>query len=861
MRLLWTLGLALALPGLAGAAEAVDYLTQVKPLLAQKCIGCHGPEKQRASLRLDTAAFIRQGGNSGSVIVPGKGADSLLIKAVSGADGVQAMPPKGERLSGQQIGLLRAWIDQGAAAPANEKPAGSATVASKHWSFQPISRLPEPSVKDVSWVRNPIDRFILARLEKEGIKPSPEADRVTLIRRVSLDLLGLPPTPAEVDAFLADSRPDAYERLVDRLLASPHYGERWARHWLDQARFADSNGYSIDGPRSIWKYRDWVIDAINRDLPFDQFSTWQLAGDLLPNATVEQKVATGFHRNTQLNQEGGIDVEQFRIESVVDRVNTTGSVFLGLTIGCCQCHDHKFDPISQREYYQFFAFFNNCDEPTLELGSPQELKKRQEAQARLAGLEKRLKTLDPVTKEQLEKWEGSLTLEAKALLPKKIQTILAIAPNGRNARQEQELLTAFRNIDLTRHVVGGLGNPLPFLAVGHLHAMTLRRSLEMQIVDLKAHVPTIPTTLVMQERKTPRTTTVMLGGDFLRKGAEVTPGTPAVLHSLGAAGINPAARGKPNRLDLAQWLFDRRNPLTARVIVNRFWQVFFGLGLVETENDFGTQGTPPSHPELLDWLASEFMGETRWSMKRFHKLIVTSAVYRQSSKVRPELQTRDARNRLLARQNRLRLDAELVRDVSLAASGLLNRSIGGPSVFPPQPKGVYNFTQVPRDWKPSEGPDRYRRGMYTYFWRSAPHPGLIVFDAPDAGTTCTRRNRSNTPLQALTLLNDQAHVEFAQGLARRILGEPGASATGAAADEARLVLGFRLCVSRQPTAREKQLLTQLLKQQRQSFRSKPADAAGLVPPDLPTGMPASEFAPWVMVSRVLLNLDEFITRE
>ncbi len=851
MRLLWSGGLILLLPGLVGAAEPVDYLKQIKPLLTQRCVSCHGPDKQRSSLRLDTAAFIREGGKSGQVIVPGKSARSLLIQCVLGADGYIAMPPKGDRLSPQQIALLRTWIDQGAKSPDNEKSAG----ARKHWSFQPISRPAEPAVKDASWCRNPIDRFILARLEKEAVKPSPEADRVTLIRRLSLDLLGLPPSPKEVEEFLADNRPDAYERLVDRLLSSPHYGERWARHWLDQARYADSNGYSIDGPRSIWKYRDWVIAALNRDLPFDQFATWQLAGDLLPNPTQEQKIATGFHRNTQLNQEGGIDLEQFRVESIVDRVNTTGTVFLGLTIGCCQCHDHKFDPLAQREYYQFFAFFNSCDEPTLELATPEQLRKRQELQTQIAALEKQLKTIDPATRERLEKWEGSLTKEARATLPKRIQTILAIAPNGRNARQEQEVLTAFRNIDQTRHVLGGLGNPLPFLAAAHLRAMTHRRSLEARIIDLKGQLPNIPTTLVLQERKTPRTTTIQLGGDFLRKGAVVTPGTPAVLPSLWSQ--EGEKRGPVNRLDLARWLFDRRNPLTARVIVNRFWQVFFGLGLVETENDFGTQGTPPSHPELLDWLASEFMGSPNspaWSLKHIHRLVVTSAAYRQASKARPDLQTLDPRNRLLARQNRLRLEAELVRDAALASSGLLTRTIGGPSVFPPQPRGVYNFTQVPRDWKPSEGPDRYRRGMYTYFWRSAPHPGLTVFDAPDAGTTCTRRNRSNTPLQALTLLNDQAYLEFAQGLAKRILAESGPS------DESRLVHGFRLCVSRQPSPREKQLLTRLLERQRQSFQDKPRDAAGLVPAHVKDG-DAPQLAAWVMVSRVLLNLDEFITRE
>ena len=600
----------------------MDYTRQVKPLLAERCIGCHGAAKHKADLRLDSAAGIRKGSHSGAVIVPGDSGASLLIKAVSGAKDVSAMPPKGERLSAREIALLRGWIDQGARAPAQETIAKADPA--RHWSFQPMARPKQPALKDEHWARNGIDRFVLARLEKEGIKPSPEADRVTLIRRLSLDLLGLPPSPKEVDDFLADSRPDAYEQLVDRLLASPHYGERWARHWLDQARYADSNGYSIDAPRSIWKYRDWVIDAISKDVPFDRFATEQLAGDLLPNATQDQRVATGFHRNTQINEEGGIDLEQFRVESIVDRVNTTGSVFLGLTVGCCQCHDHKFDPISQREYYQFYAFFNNVDEPTLELGTPEQRQKRKARLPQLTALEKQLKALDLSASQRLPKWEGSLSPEARGKLPKNIQHILAIAVNGRNARQDLELLTAFRNIDQTRHVIGSLAPLSPFAPALHLHTLTLRRALEARVIELKQQVPVIPTTLVVQERKTPRTTYVQLGGDFLRKGATVIPGTPAVLHPL-------PQKDKFNRLDFATWLFDRRNPLTARVIVNRFWQAYFGLGLVETENDFGTQGTPPSHPELLDFLGTEFM-ERGWSMKAMHRLIVTSATYRQSSR-------------------------------------------------------------------------------------------------------------------------------------------------------------------------------------------------------------------------------------
>jgi mono/diheme cytochrome c family protein len=845
MRALPTLFALLLVPGLSLAADPVDYTRQIKPLFAKHCAGCHGAEKQRGGLRLDTAKSILKGGNSGPAVAPGKGAESLLVKAVLGAEGVKAMPPRGPRLAPEEAALLRDWIDGGAKAPADEPVQTVTGPASKHWSFQPIARPAEPAVKDRDWPRNPIDRFILSRLEKEGIKPSPEADRPTLIRRLSFDLLGLPPSPEEVDAFVRDKSADAYEKLVDRLLASPHYGERWGRHWLDLARYADSNGYSIDAPRSIWKYRDWVIDAYNKDMPFDQFTVEQLAGDLLPDATQEQRIATGFHRNTQINEEGGIDHEQFRVESIVDRVNTTGSVWLGLTVGCCQCHDHKFDPIAQREYYQLFAFFNSVDEPSLELATPEQARKRQEVRTKVAELEKKLKQLDTTTPERLAEWEGKLTAEAKAALPPEIQKILAIAVNGRSPRQEQALMTYFRRLDQVRHALGGLGQPLPFLAAAHAEAAALRTTLEAQIADLKKQEPVIPTTLVVQERKSARPTFIHLGGDFTRKGAAVAPGVPAVLPPLSAE--------KPNRLDLARWLVDPRNPLTSRVAVNRVWQVYFGVGLVETENDFGTQGTQPTHSELLDWLASEFMAR-KWSLKALHRTIVMSATYRQSSKARPDLAAKDARNRLLARQNRLRLDAELVRDAALGASGLLSRKIGGPSVFPPQPTGVYSFTQVPREWKPSVGEDRYRRGMYTFFWRSAPHPGLTVFDAPDAGSTCTRRNRSNTPLQALTLLNDQAFVEFAQALAGRVLKE-------AKGDDDRLDRAFRLCLARPPSERERAALTRLLARQRDAFGQAAAEAKALLTTEPPKGVTPAEFAAWTTAARVLLNLDEFITRE
>jgi hypothetical protein len=628
-------------------------------------------------------------------------------------------------------------------------------------------------VKHTDWVKNPIDHFVLAKLEKAGLAPSPEAPRAMLLRRVSLDLIGLPPTQAELDAFLADTTPQAYERAVDRLLASPHYGERWGRLWLDLARYADSDGYTIDAPREIWKYRDYVIDAHNQDMPFDQFVIEQFAGDLLPNPTTSQLVATGFHRNTPSNYEGGIDFEQYRVEAVADRVQTTGSVFLGLTLGCARCHDHKYDPVSQREFYQFFAFLNNVDEvdkeadrkdfnkPFLPIGSPEELK-------RYGAWEKQVELLES----ELNAYKESIAGEGQILDP---------------AVQERQ-----RNIN-----------------------------------QLRKQMPKVTRTLIMRELAKPRQSYIHLGGDFMRKGANVEPGVLAVLP--------PLPEGVPrNRLALAKWMVQKNNPLTARVTANRIWQKYFGKGIVDTENDFGVMGEKPTHPELLDWLALEFM-DRGWSQKALHKAIVMSATYRQSSQVRPDAKQVDPENRLLAHQNRLRLDAELVRDSALVASGLFAAKVGGPSVYPPLPPGANSVTQVKREWKTSEGADRYRRGVYTYFQRSAPHPGLILFDAPDATVTCTRRIRSNSPLQALTLLNDEAYFEFAQALAARILGAQ------AADDAQRLKVGFVHVLNREPATAEQSRLLRLLSAQRDAKKD--------------------DKAAWTALSRVLLNLDEFMTRE
>ena len=753
----------------APAFAAPDFARDVRPILAAHCYECHGPDKQKGGLRLDAKSAALRGGVTGDTIVPAQSARSHILHRLRGQGGEDRMPLKKPPLSAEQIATIAEWIDAGAAWPDNF--AGNDAPAKLHWSFAKPVRHDPPAVNQADWPRNAIDRFILARLEKEGIRPSPEAPKETLLRRVSLDLTGLPPTPQEIDAFLADASPDAYQKQVERLLASPHYGERWGRPWLDAARYADSNGYSHDNPRTVWKYRDWVIDAINRDMPFDRFTAEQLAGDLFPDATTDQKIATGFHRNTQFNTEGGIDAEQFRVEGIIDRVNTTGTVWLGLTVGCAQCHNHKFDPIAQKEYYRLFAFFNNCDEPEMRLGTP----------------------ADDARGRRIDQLEAELQ---------------------------------------------------PFASNPDDAAIKAKRA---ELAKLRKEERGVLTALVVEEREgEPRKTTVLVKGDFTRPGEPVTPGVPPVLHPLKAE--------KPTRLDLALWLTSEDNPLTARVTVNRMWQLYFGRGIVETENDFGTQGTTPSHPDLLDWLATEFM-RSGWSMKAMHRLIVTSATYRQTSASRPDLATVDSNNRLLARQSRLRLDAEVVRDVSLAASGLLSHKLGGPPVFPPQPEGVTSVGQVKHDWKTSRGEDRYRRGVYTFVFRNSMHPLLESFDAPNATSACTRRIRSNTPLQALNLLNDEAFVEFAQALAARALGE------GSADDAGRIDYAFRLCTGRRPHDDERRTLLLLLDRQTRSFKEAPEEARALAGKRVPPGVATERFAAWAVVARVLLNIDETITRE
>ena len=750
-------------------ANEIDFNRDIRPILSENCFQCHGPDggNRKAGLRLDTKEGASRFNNGIAAINHDSLPDSELISRVTSNDPDSKMPPPESKkeLSNEQIQLLQQWIINGG-------------KYDQHWAFKKPVRHPVPSLSSEhkNWARNKVDYFIAAKQTEAKLTPSPEADRATLIRRVSLDLTGLPPNPKQLELFISDTSPHAYERVVDRLLQSPHYGERWGRHWLDAARYADSDGYSHDAARSMWPYRDWVIEAFNRDLPFNHFIIDQLAGDMLPNATLDQRVATGFHRNTQINTEGGVDREQFRIDSIYDRIATTGEVMFGLTFGCAQCHDHKYDPISQVEYYQLFAFFNNADEPRIEAPTDEILFQR-------------------------------------AQLNEKIQKI------------ESELQEV-------------------------INKENQRKSLETKLANYKKSQPKAPTTLVMSKRDKPRTTRRFIQGDFTRPAEKVESGTPSILH--------PLPKHKKDRLGFAQWVADENNPLLARVAVNRIWQHLFGQGIVQTENDFGSQGIPPTHPKLLDWLSLEFM-ENGWSQKELIFLLVTSATYRQTSIQHKEINV-DPTNKWLARQSRLRLDAELIRDVALTASGLLSQKMGGPGVFPPQPDGCMDLGQHRKTWTASIGEDRFRRAAYTYRWRNTPHPALKVFDAPDGLSACTRRIRSNTPLQALTMMNDPAFVELAIGLAKRLM-------TDANSTSERIQLGFQLCLNRNPSTDELHLITQLFEQQSKEFAMNTEESKALFNHSTAIGKKSQKiknranFSAWTMVARVLLNLDETITRE
>ncbi|MBX7166140.1 MAG: DUF1553 domain-containing protein [Pirellulales bacterium] len=1022
------------------ATERIDYAAQIQPLLAAHCYKCHGPQKQESGLRLDqkAAALNHPEAVYGPAIVPGKSAESVLIQAVSGTHAdLERMPPGSEPLSEAQIALLKGWIDQGATWP-DDPQAALIDRAKHHWAFQAPVRPEPPAVQRGDWARGELDQFVLARLESEGLAPSPEADRTTLLRRLSLDLIGLPPTIAEVDAFVADSRPDAYEMQVERLLASPHYGERWGRHWLDAARYADSDGYEKDKSRNVWFFRDWVVGAFNRDLPYDQFIIEQLAGDQLPDATQDQIVATGFLRNSMLNEEGGVDPEQFRMDAMFDRMDCIGKSILGLTIQCGQCHSHKYDPFSQEEYYRLFAFLNNDHEPTQVVYTADELQQ-------IAGLTSDMRSIENSLRERVGDWETQLDAWAAetaaadvdwtVLAPQdyselgggaklslladqsmlcagyapthctfqvtgdvpllrvtgvrletlrnpnlpcggpgrsfkgtfglteiKVEVIDAAAPDQRRevklaaavadynqpesplepnfddrsgksrvvgpvgmaidgnnetawgidagpGRRNQDRVAVFQFAEPVDLPAGGqivvklvqnhggwnsddhqnnlLGcfrvsitsaadpasRVLPLAVSEALHTPQARRSptqaaalfsywrtqtpqfedANHQIESLWQQWPAGATSLVLQTRPEARMTRMLTRGDFLRPGKPVDAGVPAFLHAL-------PDDAPPTRLTLARWLVDRRSPTTARVFVNRVWQAYFGTGLVSTPEDFGVQGERPSHPELLDWLACEFM-DRGWSIKQLHRTIVSSATYRQASRVTPELREKDPFNRLLARASRVRAEGEIVHDIALAASGLLNPAQGGPSVYPPLPTSVLALSYGPMTWNSETGANRYRRALYTFRRRSIPFPALQNFDTPNGDFSCVRRTRSNTPLQALTTLNETIFIEAAQALARQTL------VAGGSDDAQRITYAFRRCVSRAPESGELNMLLTLLERQERRIAdgwANPwliATGSDHRPDDLPPGATPTRLGAYTVVARVLLNLDETITRE
>jgi Protein of unknown function (DUF1553)/Protein of unknown function (DUF1549)/Planctomycete cytochrome C len=1007
--------IVLVTPALAQERK-IDFDRQIRPILSDNCFACHGPdpEQRKAKLRLDNfdgaTAKLRR---SGHAIVPGNPEKSGILERIASDDPSEVMPPPRtqKHVTPAQLELLRQWIREGA-------------PFAEHWAFVAPKRPALPAVKNQTWPRNPIDRFILARLEKEGLAPSPEADRVTLIRRLSLDLLGLPPTPAEVDAFVADKSPDAYEKLVDRLFASPHYGERVALDWLDAARFADTHGYHIDSGRDMTRWRDYVIDAFNENLPFDRFTIEQLAGDLLPNATVAQKIASGFNRNHMINFEGGAIAEEYLSAYIVDRVNTTSTVWLGLTVACAQCHDHKYDPIRQRDFYRLYAIFHNVPERGLDgnrgNADPVFRAPTKAQVVELARIDARLKELDhsSVTPDAdldagQARWEKT-ALDAgdpvwTTLIPSKATSangtklirqdddsllatgpnpatetymILAIVPSskitglrlealpsggklGRSANGNSVMTGVKLKIDgatvrLTDAVATFSQETFPIKSVlasgpgwglfpkvaepnvavfaceptaakesvrvmlefksqfaehqlGHFRlsvtdspqpfgksslpdavasvlrtpadkrtpaqVATLRTYYRTEIaIDARARAEKAdlarkksaiekaePTAMVMQEMPQPRDSYILLRGEYDKRGEKVTAGLPAFLPGT-------AMDKKVDRLTLAHWLVGPKNPLTRRVVVNRYWQMIFGAGLVRSPEDFGSQGERPTHPELLDWLAVEFAEPTPdglgakvgWSVRDLLRAMVTSATYRQSSVVRPELFAKDRDNRLLARAPRHRLPAELIRDQALAVSGLLNAEIGGKSVSPYQPEGLWQELASRGDsnnWSAqvfvqSHGKDLYRRTMYTFWKRASPPPQLVAFDAPDREVCTVRRSRTNTPLQALILMNDPTYVEASRKLAERVLK----SATGT---DDRIALAFRLTTGRTPMAREVEILRGAYDKQLARFRADPAAAGrllGVGEASRDSQADAGELAAWSMVSSTLLNLDETVTK-
>jgi mono/diheme cytochrome c family protein len=820
-------------PSPASPAGKVEFARDILPIVSAHCFTCHGPDEKtrKAGLRLDLGETAMKKLKSGArAVVPGDVKSSELIARIFATDPDERMPPAKTQksLKDTEKALLKRWIEEGA-------------VYQKHWAFVAPKRPGLPAVRNEAWVKNSIDRFVLARLEKEGLKPAPAADRHTLARRVTLDLTGLPPTIDAVDRFVNDKRPDAYERFVDEVLKAPAYGERWAHVWLDLARYADSNGYATDSLRTIWKYRDWVIDALNANMPFDRFTLEQIAGDMLPGATNEQILATAFHRNTLTNDEGGTSDEEFRVAAVVDRVNTTLQVWMGITMACAQCHDHKYDPISQEEYFRVFAVFNQTEDSDKSDNSPllssitvEQQKQKSKLESDIAALEKELQKPSPDLDMKQKQWEKDVKTDK---LPGNVKAILALDAAKRNAAQQAELTKYFRSI-----------------------APELKQTQD-QLGALKKQLTAMPivTTPIMKELpdSKKRVTKIHIRGNFLDQGREVQPGVPMFLPQLDG-------KAQANRLAVARWLVSPENPLTARVAVNRFWEQLFGVGLMDTPDDFGIRGKLPNHPELLDWLATEFAAPAQpadgpgWDMKKLLRLIATSATYRQSSAVTPALFERDPDNKLSARGPRFRVPAEVIRDQALFISGLLSPKMHGTPVRPPRPKlGLTAAFGGGTDWETSPGEDKHRRALYTQWRRTSPYPSMTTFDAPSRNVCTVTRPRTNTPLQALVTLNDPVYVEAAQALGRRMVKEGGATT------ESRVTYGFRLCLARPPQEKEVQRLAAMFTQARNGYTNSPADALKLATEPLgplAAGQDAADMAAWTLVGNVLLNLDETLAK-
>ncbi len=823
--------LALVLSGIcpcASAAEGIDFDSEVRPILSDNCFACHGPDgnSREADLRLDTREGLFGDEGDDGTVVPGDPEESELIRRISSDDPDEIMPPPESHLTlrADQIETLKKWVEEGAS-------------WQQHWAFVRPESPELPAVRQAAWPKNAIDHFVLARLERESLTPSPEADRERLLRRVSLDLTGLPPTLDEIDAFLSDKRPGAYERVVDRLLASPAYGERMAWPWLDAARYADSNGYQDDRERTMWPWRDWVVGAMNDNMSFDQFTIEQLAGDMLPDSTDKQQLATGFCRNHMINGEGGRIHEENRVEYIFDQIETVGTIWLGLTMNCSRCHDHKFDPFSQEDYYKFFAIFNQTPvtgrgrnpqtPPVLEIVTDKQ-------KTRLAVLDAKL----PELREELTEFE-------KDFFPRsKDQNI----GDTDKVRKQSDYIRSVLNLPVQRRDAGHLRGLVKTFEKEFPDYVTAVGKLRAPLQERETLYSAIPRVMVMGEREKPRQTFILTKGLYNQRGDEVQAGLPSALPAV------PEDAAK-NRLTMARWLVDAQHPLTARVTVNRYWQLFFGTGLVKTSENLGSQGEQPSHPKLLDFLATQFQ-ESGWDVKALHRMIVTSATYRQSAVSAAELRERDPDNRLLARGPRHRIPSWMMRDQALAVSGLLTRRMGGPPVKPYQPAGLWTEATFGRKvYRKDSGENLYRRSLYT-FWRRIIGPTMF-FDTAKRQTCVVRTARTNSPLHTLVTLNDITYVEAARMLAQRVIQD--AEATPAA----RLTMAFRLATSRRPSEEELGVLVRRAESLMQHFAADEKAAKDLVnvgdaARDEEIGL--AEHAAYSSVCLAILNLDETLNK-